>query len=57
VNVEDLSEHELRVLHEHYARLARRAKETSALTDSHSVDEAERRHVRKARSRDRLRGR
>ncbi len=47
VNVEDLSEHDLRVLREFYARLAERAKQTTDLTESHSIDEAERRHHRK----------
>jgi low affinity Fe/Cu permease len=44
VNVEDLSEHDLRVLREFYARLALRAKETADVTKSHSIDAAERRH-------------
>ncbi len=47
VNVEDLSEHDLRVLREYYAQLARRAKEAADLTESHSIEEAERRHHRK----------
>jgi low affinity Fe/Cu permease len=52
VNVEDLSEHDLRVLREFYARLAQRAKETADLTESHSIDEAERRHHHKLQWRD-----
>lgn len=51
VNVEDLSEEELRVLHEHYATLARLAKEETDLRASHSVDEAGGRHRSKMRSR------
>ncbi len=47
VNVEDLSEHDLRTLREFYARLAQRAKETADLTQSRSIDEAERWHHRK----------
>jgi low affinity Fe/Cu permease len=43
VDVEDLSEHELRILHKHYQRLAVIAKHESDLTKSHSVEEAERR--------------
>ncbi len=52
VNVEDLSEHDLRVLRAFYARLAERAKQTADLTESHSIDEAERRHHRKLEWRD-----
>jgi low affinity Fe/Cu permease len=44
VNVEDLTEKELEVLHRHYARLAEMAKQESDLMKSHSVDEAEVRH-------------
>lgn len=44
VNVQDLTEDELQVLHAHYAALARLAKEDSDLRGSHSVDEAEGRH-------------
>lgn len=47
VDVEELSEDELRVLHDFYQRLAHRAKEAVDLTESHSIDEAERRHHRK----------
>jgi low affinity Fe/Cu permease len=52
VSVEDLSEHDLRVLRDFYARLAQRAKETADVTESHSIDEAERRHHRKVQWRD-----
>jgi low affinity Fe/Cu permease len=44
VNVEDLSEAELDVLHRHYARLAAMAKRDIDLMQSHSVDEATARH-------------
>ena len=44
VNVQDLTEDELRVLHAHYDALARLAKEETDLGGSHSVDEAENRH-------------
>ena len=47
VNVEDLSESELDVLHRHYARLAAMAKRDVDLTQSHSVDEAVTRHEMK----------
>jgi low affinity Fe/Cu permease len=47
VNVEDLSEAELDVLHRHYARLAAMAKRDVNLMQSHSVDEATARHEMK----------
>jgi low affinity Fe/Cu permease len=50
VNVEDLTEDELHVLHEHYATLARLAKEETDLHGSHSVDEASGRHRSKMRA-------
>ena len=50
VNVEDLSEEELRTLHRHYAALARLAKEEADLFSSHSVEEAEGRHQAKTRA-------
>jgi low affinity Fe/Cu permease len=49
IDVEDLSEKELGILREHYRHLVVMAKRTGLLTDSHSVEEAERRHDRKAR--------
>jgi len=50
INVEDLTGEELRVLHRHYARLAEMAKEAADTRDSHSIDEAEKRHERKTRT-------
>ena len=47
IDVEDLAEEELRVLHTHYARLARMAKHDATLVQSHSIEEAEERHRRK----------
>jgi low affinity Fe/Cu permease len=47
VNIEDISEEELRVLHQHYAHLAKLAAEDGDLTKSHSVEEAEDRHEQK----------
>jgi low affinity Fe/Cu permease len=44
IDVEDLSEEELRTLHRYYERLARMAKRDGNLGDSHSVEEAERHH-------------
>ena len=48
ISVEDLSEAELKVLHEHYKRLAELAKTDRRLTESHSIEEAEARHAFKA---------
>jgi low affinity Fe/Cu permease len=47
IDVEDLSERELLVLHCHYAELARMAKSDANLTQSHSIEEAQERHRRK----------
>jgi len=49
IDVEDLSEHELEVLHEFYRHLVMMAKKDRALGESHSLDEAEARHSRKRR--------
>ena len=47
VNVEDLSEAGLRVLHAHYTRLAHLAESDATIFESHSVDEAgPRRHAK-----------
>ncbi|MFO0981245.1 MAG: low affinity iron permease family protein [Planctomycetota bacterium] len=54
VRVEDLSEDELRVLHDHYHQLAEMAKRDGSLTESHSIEEAGVRHTSK-RSRKPLR--
>ena len=47
VNIEDLTEAELDVLHHHYTRLATMAKRDVDLMQSHSVDEAVTRHETK----------
>ena len=44
ISVEDLSEEELKVLRNHYQRLAEMAKRDLKITESHSVEEAEARH-------------
>jgi len=44
VNVEDLSEDELKVLHHYYERIAELAKKDSSLKESHSIEEATERH-------------
>jgi low affinity Fe/Cu permease len=51
IDVEDLSEDELRVLHQHYSKLASMAARDTDLGSSHSIEEAEARHARKKRSR------
>ena len=50
IAVEDLSERELRALHEHYHRLAEMAKQDTDLLQSHSIEEAEHRHRRKLKA-------
>jgi low affinity Fe/Cu permease len=47
VDIEALSESELRTLHDHYQQLATLSKAQHDLFSSHSVDEAQRRHQRK----------
>jgi low affinity Fe/Cu permease len=47
INVEDLTEEEVTILHRHYQRLVELAKADVALTDSHSVEEAGDRHEEK----------
>src|SRR5262245_30679722 len=44
INVEDLSEAEVEILHRHYQKLADLAKCEKELTESHSIEEAHRRH-------------
>ena len=47
INIEDLSEAEVQMLHRHYQKLAVLAKHDHSLTESHSIEEAERRHKAK----------
>jgi low affinity Fe/Cu permease len=47
INVEDLSEEELQILHKHFSKLSELAKKEVKMTASHSVEEAEQRHERK----------
>lgn len=47
INVEDLTEAEVRVLHEHYAKLVELAKRDTKLTESHSIEDAEQDHAEK----------
>ena len=44
IDVEDLTEDELKILHAHYRRLVEMARDDEDMTASHSVDEAENRH-------------
>jgi len=48
IDIEDLSEHDLRILHHHYKKLAVMAKLDLDLKESHSVEEAVSRHRKKA---------
>ncbi len=47
IDVETLTEPELRVIRTHFRRLAEMAQEEASPTASHSIEEAERRHQRK----------
>ena len=44
IDVEDLTEEEIRTLHTHYQKLVEMAKKDLQLTTSHSIEEAEARH-------------
>ncbi len=48
IDVESLTEQELAVLHRHFHELVSMAKRDATLTESHSVEEAQERHERKA---------
>ena len=47
IDVEDLSEEELEVLHRHYQQLVKMAREDQQIAKSHSVEEAQARHSQK----------
>jgi low affinity Fe/Cu permease len=47
INVEDLTEGEVRMLHRHYGRLAELSRENGSLTESHSIEQAVTRHASK----------
>src|SRR5438067_2130960 len=51
INIEDLSEDEVQILHRHFCRLCDLAAEDGALTESHSVEETGGRHKAKHRRR------
>ena len=44
IDVEDLTEAEIKTLHKHYQKLVAMAKQDLKLTQSHSIEEAEARH-------------
>ena len=47
IDVEDLTEAEIKILHSHYKKLVEMAKRDLKLTMSHSIEEAQARHERK----------
>jgi low affinity Fe/Cu permease len=51
INVEDLSESEVHMLHRHYGRLAELSRENNAITESHSIEQAVTRHASKQKRR------
>jgi hypothetical protein len=53
IDIEDLSEPELQVLHTHYRRLVDMARDDADLAMSHSIEEAETRHQAKRAARHR----
>jgi low affinity Fe/Cu permease len=44
INVEDLTEEEVQVLHRYYRELAKLCRHDTKLTESHSIEEASKRH-------------
>src|SRR4051794_32546518 len=50
IDIEDLSEEELKALHTHFRRLVEMSRRETDLTRSHSVEEAQTRHVQKLRA-------
>src|SRR4051812_21083788 len=50
IDIEDLSEAELRVLHTHFRRLVEMSRRETDLTRSHSIEEAQTRHSEKLRA-------
>ena len=47
IDVEDLTEDEIAILHTHYQKLVAMAKHDAGLTETHSIEEAELRHKTK----------
>ena len=50
IDVEDISEEELKVLHTHFRKLAEMAKADTDVSASHSIEEAEDRHQAKSKT-------
>ena len=50
IDVEDLTEEELKTLHRFYGKLVAMARKDDSVTKSHSIEEAQVRHARKART-------
>jgi low affinity Fe/Cu permease len=50
INVEGLTEEEIKELHQHYCKLVELARKDPRATDSHSVEEATARHDRKKKA-------
>lgn len=50
IDVEDLTEAEIQVMHKYYQQLVRLSKQDSSLTATHSIEEAENRHKRKSQT-------
>jgi len=50
INVEDLTEGEVKLLHRHYGRLAQLSNEAGSLTESHSIEQAVTRHASKQKN-------
>ncbi len=50
ISVEDLTEEEVRILHDHYHKLVELAKKDSDLKCSHSIEDAEADHERKRKT-------
>jgi low affinity Fe/Cu permease len=48
INIEDLSERDIEVLHAHYGHLVKLARASGELQNSHSIEEAESRHAAKS---------
>ena len=48
INVEELTEEELKALHDHYCKLVELAQADAKVTESHSVEEAVERHKGKS---------
>lgn len=51
IDVEDLTEAEIELLHRHYQKLVTLAKHDAKLTQTHSIEEAEERHQAKRKGR------